>query len=94
MALPGDTNDSMRDRSGAVRHSSAVTQFIYLLARDHLPPGKIEEIMGRLSTREVFYTNGWLAQYADDVRERLETGKASFPSLEERGFPWPTEKDS
>jgi hypothetical protein len=41
--------------------------------RDHLPTGTVEEIV-RASEQEseVIYTNGWLAQYAEDLANRLK----------------------
>jgi len=51
--------------------------FLYVLARDHLPLGVIEEIdtakvrqQGDYST--VDYTNGWLLQWAENLADRLE----------------------
>jgi hypothetical protein len=66
-------NEALRDRSGAVRINSRLVSFLYELMRDHLTPGKIEEIV-RSSEKDpdVLYTNGWLARYAEDLANRLQ----------------------
>jgi hypothetical protein len=62
----------MRDASGAIVSSDKeVVRFIYLLGRDHMGLGTIEQIMDSISSETVIYTNGWLAQYAKDVANRL-----------------------
>ena len=68
-----DKNVAMRERSGTVQINSRLVSFLYELMRDHLPPGVIEEIV-RASEGEsdVVYTNGWLAQYAQDIANRLK----------------------
>lgn len=78
---PGDFNEDnhngvLRYTSGNVQSDNAFDSFLYLLMRDHLPPGKVETIL-----REVFddkqpsgFTNGWLAEYARYVRTRLQGG--------------------
>lgn len=64
----------MKKASGEINDSSDLVCFIYLLGRDYLPLGTIEEIMNNnLKKKEAlqFFTNGWLAQYAKNVAERL-----------------------
>ena len=66
----------MRKRSGSVDSSSNLVGFIYVLARDHLTPGVIEKIMEdqvEVSRgKNVKFTNGYLARYAQDVASRLD----------------------
>jgi hypothetical protein len=72
MSLP-DKNESMRERSGSVQINSKLVSFLYELMRDHLPIATVEELV-RASEDEpnVVYTNGWLAQYAQDLANRLK----------------------
>lgn len=49
-----------------------LTMFIYLLGRDHVSLGTIEEIMLGISDLDrVNFSNTYLEQYARDVAERL-----------------------
>lgn len=66
-------NDALRERSGAVDDQDALVGFLYVLMRDHLTPGDVEELVRRNSTLRpsIQFTNGWLAQYAQDLATRL-----------------------
>lgn len=72
-------NEAMRVRSGCVDSDSFLVSFLYELIRDHLPAGEVEEII-RNSTyknekdEKMIYqfTNGWLANMAIDMAERLK----------------------
>jgi hypothetical protein len=59
----------MRDRSGSVASEDPLVSFLYVLMRDVAPPGVIEELVG--SRELTIFTNGWLANYAKDIAERL-----------------------
>lgn len=61
----------MRADSGTVSASNKLVEFIYLLGRDHISLGTIEAIMEEVTGEEILYTNGWLANYAKNVTERL-----------------------
>lgn len=64
----------MREASGKVDIDSRLVGFLYILLRDHLTPGVVEEIMIRhCAESNSQYTNGWLARYAEDLAERLMT---------------------
>lgn len=68
-------SDAMATRSGDVVNDSRLTAFLYLLIRDEVTPGRIELLLdqlGRDQGQKVYYSNGWLAQYAADVAERLK----------------------
>lgn len=41
----GTKNIAMRERSGSINSNSKLVSFLYLLMRDHLPAGVIEEII-------------------------------------------------
>jgi hypothetical protein len=49
--------------------------FIYLLARDELPLGEIEELLGQVEISQTQgscqFTNGYLAKWAEDAAYRL-----------------------
>lgn len=66
--------EQLRERSGLFEADDALISFLYTLMRDHLPTGAVERLV-RESLDErgesVQYTNGWLAQYAQDLARRL-----------------------
>ena len=65
----------IRERSGSVNSDDKLVAFFYLLMRDHLTPGVIEDIMRMLADTAgdtTQFSNGWLAKYADDVARRLK----------------------
>jgi hypothetical protein len=65
-------NDALRTRSGSVVGDSVLVEFLYVLLRDELPAGKVEELVRSVEGRGmVMYTNGWLAKYAEDLASRL-----------------------
>jgi hypothetical protein len=65
---------ALRSVSGNVSGTDRVQSFLYDLMRDHLPPGKVEEIVRNCDYASVSYTNGWLANYAADLSKRLREG--------------------
>jgi len=68
-----EDNRRLRAVSGSVNSSRKIVSFLYLLGRDHLPLGTIEEIMMQCKTdEETLFSNGWLARYAGDLADRLE----------------------
>lgn len=73
MSLQDDENAKLRESSGSVQINSKLVSFLYELMRDHLPAGEVEKIV-RASDSEpnVVYTNGWLAQYAEHLANRLK----------------------
>ena len=72
--VPGEANTGLRLRSGQVNFDDRLTSFLYELMRDHLPAGKVEELVRNSADPDVAYTNGWLAQYANDLAKRLQHG--------------------
>lgn len=65
---------AMRARTGRVDDDRPLVAFLYLLARDHLPTGVIEEAAaGRIdkSRGRTQFTNGHLARWAQDLARRL-----------------------
>lgn len=69
-----EINTAMTLRSGSVVHEGKLVSFLYELMRDHLPPGKVESIVrnAQLEDSPIYYSNGWLAEYAKDLCNRLE----------------------
>lgn len=67
----------IREASGSVDSTEdhRLVSFLYELMRDHLPPGIVEGIMMNVMASEpdevVHFTNGWLAEYAAHMAERL-----------------------
>lgn len=64
--------DKLRARSGTVQIESKLVSFLYDLMRDHLPAGVVEKLVQDSQEPNVTYTNGWLANYAKDLAERLQ----------------------
>lgn len=66
-------NIEQRQRSGSFNSSDKLTCLIYLLMRDHLPAGIVEELVRSVEDGKVNqFTNGWLALYAQDLKNRLK----------------------
>ncbi len=63
--------DRMRSASGSVNSSHTLDAFLYLLMRDHVTPGEVEDIMNQITVDVSEFSNGWLAENAIDVRKRL-----------------------
>ncbi len=66
------TQEALKNRSGNVTIRNKLVSFLYGLLRDHLPAGSVEELVEDSQVSEVTYTNGWLAEYAQDVANRLK----------------------
>lgn len=74
-------NERMRKESGTIHDDRRVVAFLYLLMRDHLTPGLVENLVESATTQRmakfsvegshVFFTNGWLARHAQDIADRL-----------------------
>lgn len=77
-AIKKAKTDRMRKASGEVQDRRALVAFLYVLARDHLTTGTIEEIIGShvepITNEPTVFTNGWLARWAQDVANRLSVG--------------------
>ena len=69
--------DNLRSDSGEVSYSDPLTTFLYLLMRNELAAGKVEELVGEAtnSTEEILFTNGWLAKYANNLAEEIKSAK-------------------
>jgi len=67
----------LREDSGAVVYTDALTSFLYELMRDHLPAGVVEQLVRTAvnEPEENVFTNGWLAKYANNLAEQLNNAK-------------------
>ncbi len=54
--------------------NKGLTAFLYLLMRDHVTPGKLEEILERHLKRGAGFTltNGYLGEYAEELANKIE----------------------
>ncbi len=67
-------NERLRECSGGVDSKDPLVAFLYILMRDHLPAGTVEELIRQhCCSPMMLFTNGWLAKYAEDVASRLKT---------------------
>lgn len=67
-----DSTEYLRHKSGGVTSDDNLVSFLYELMRDHVTPGVVEQVMRNSVARiNVDYTNGWLAEYAKYIAERL-----------------------
>jgi len=66
-------NKDLREKSGAVRSKDPLVCFLYLLMRDHVPAGVISKIANdsKTNTDGHIYTNGFIAEFAKYIAERL-----------------------
>lgn len=65
---------TIRKRSGEVDSDDPLVSFLYVLLRDHVQPGIVEEILLKqvpIPEDTAQFSNGWLARYAQDIAERL-----------------------
>jgi len=85
----------LRNDSGNVKVQNKLVSFLYQLLRDELPAADVEKIMTEVdkeNNQEIIYSNGYLAEYAMNIANRLVgdsssddnyDGKAvKIPSLE------------
>lgn len=72
-SLHATENSKLRERSGGVNSDSKLVALLYILMRDHITPGVMEKVVRvHVSEASTLYTNGFLANYAKDLAERLK----------------------
>lgn len=68
-------NIAMRLASGQIDDQRPLVTFLYLLGRDELSLGAIEQLIMKAAEKAVYpetmFTNGWLAQWAQYTAEKL-----------------------
>lgn len=66
---------ALRQRTGMIKTEDKLVSFLYDLMRDHLPCGVVEDlVLNQVTTAddsEFLFTNGFLANYAKDLAQRL-----------------------
>ena len=78
-------NSKMRELSGNVKSSDPLVDILYTLMRDgHVSPSNLEIVVrerndsvkkaGVNGSLEVLFTNGWLANYAINLSDRIREG--------------------
>ncbi len=81
-------NEDIRERSGSVYSVAGLVAYLYTRMSYHLTPGEVEQMMSTMVYHglskfgdecnckphaEGFqFSNGWLAEYAKDIAQRLE----------------------
>jgi len=72
-----ERNSELREASGTITYTDPLTAFFYLLLRNELAAGKVEALVSEAvnSAEECTFTNGWLAQYANNLAERIKNAK-------------------
>lgn len=65
-------NMELRKASGEVDIESKLVAFLYTLMRDHMQPGDVESLVRDSQVAECYYTNGWLAKYAEYLAKKLK----------------------
>jgi hypothetical protein len=71
------TNEEMRKESGDLVSDDRLLCFMYLLMRDKLPVGEVEQLVMEVenfSSYNIKYCNGWLAKYAQNLSQRIKKG--------------------
>lgn len=66
--------ERMRAASGNVTVGDPLVTFLYLLMRNIAPTGALEDLVAEAhdaADAAVVFTNGWLAEYAQDMAARL-----------------------
>jgi hypothetical protein len=68
-----EINKDLRMASGSVDSDDKLVCFLYLLLGDKLPAGQIEVLVrdAEIWARNTEYSNGWLAEYAKNIAQRL-----------------------
>lgn len=78
-------NNALRKESGERRYNDPLVSFMYHLIRDHLPAGVVEGLVWRsIKGADALYSNGWLADYANNIATRLKTPSSEVPADEVR----------
>lgn len=72
----------MREASGCVDDASPLVRFLYLLMRDEVALGVVEDLAIKATGQMAQFTNGWLAKYAQDVATRLTAVETGSPAGE------------
>lgn len=69
--MDNERNERLRVESGEYRDNSRLVNFLYLLLRDYLPGGQVEQILRDTSFEDTKYSNGYIALYAKNIAKEL-----------------------
>ena len=73
--------DTLREASGHICYKDPMVDFFYLLMRDELPAATVERLVRESINpkgKEIsVFTNGWLAQYANNLVELLRNAQTN-----------------
>ena len=76
-AILAAKTERLRQASGTVTDTDPLVCFLYLLARNEVPVGASESLLGEVEISsaggDCVYTNGWVARWAQDAARRLRT---------------------
>lgn len=67
-----DNNKNLKEESGNIISEDKLVSFLYELMRDKITPGVVEELVNNSQQTPVEFTNGYLANYAKHLAERLK----------------------
>jgi hypothetical protein len=70
--------EELRAESGTVTYTDPLTSFFYQLLRDHMTAGDVEKIVSDIvqeAGKDVTFTNGWLAKYANNLADTLRNAE-------------------
>lgn len=73
-------DEGLRSRSGFVDSTDPLVSFLYILMRDHVPAGVVEEITRNHCEKDLSdanFCNGFIANYAKDVARRLQNAQSN-----------------
>jgi len=65
----------VKEESGTISSESNLVCFLYLLLRDALPAGEVEKLVTEVVSydqKPYVFSNGWLGQYALNIKSRLD----------------------
>ena len=63
--------DEMYKASGEIESTDPLLAFLYVMLRNGAGPGVIHEALENMTDQPMRYTNGWLAQYAQFVADKM-----------------------
>jgi len=67
-----ENNKILKEKSGNITSDDKLVSFLYELMRDKITPGVVETLVNNSQQTPVEFTNGYLANYAKYLAERLK----------------------
>jgi hypothetical protein len=73
MTFDEEKTEDLREASGAMGSENRLVCLLYLLMRDYVTPGEMEEMVRETEKHKSYnFSNGWLAKYAIHLQGRVE----------------------